>query len=64
MPDLPSEEMEAPESLNNSFPICIGNTLPAGRIAEYLFPISAILRGRVAVGCAAFEALAAPAGPA
>lgn len=29
---LPSEEREAPESLNSSVPICIGNTRSCGRI--------------------------------
>jgi hypothetical protein len=30
---LPSDESEAPESLNSSEPICIGKTLPAGSMS-------------------------------
>jgi hypothetical protein len=31
---LPSDDNEAPDSLNSSEPICIGNTLPAGSISR------------------------------
>lgn len=33
---LPSEDIDAPDNLNNSDPICIGNTLPAGSMSRLL----------------------------